>query len=216
MNIDAETQYQRLVRSYKKMVTIATDMGSSTLEMGGTEARDATQTFFNDCQTFKNWLKKDQRIDAAALEEYVLSSGALSLVVNLRHALEHALPTVQAGSTKKRRPGRPYRIIVDWVIDLPGTRPLRTVQDQEHLNFYRGTSLIGRVKGCAPKKLANSDILTIARDGTVTRSTGRATTSSRLILLMDGKENDTVQLAGECISEWRRFLAAKGIVFAED
>jgi hypothetical protein len=33
---------------------------------------------------------------------------------------------------------------------------------------------------------------------------------------MDGKEHDTVQLAGDCIAEWQSFLAANGIVFAEE
>lgn len=216
MRIDAETQWQRLIRSYRKLMALGTDMESTTLEMGGSEARDATQTFFHDCQTFKNWLKKDSRVVPADLEKYVLSSRALSLVVNLRHALEHALATVQTGSTRKRTRPRPYRVIVEWIIDIPGTRPLQMRQVEERLNLYRGTSLVGCVRCCPKEKLANNDRFTIARDGPLTRSTGRTITSSRLIVLMDGREYNTVQLGTDCISEWRTFLATNSITLADE
>ncbi len=216
MRIDAETQWQRLIRSYKKVVALATDMGSTTLEMGGTDARDATVTFFHDCQTFKNWLRKDPRVSTEDLEKYVSSTQALSVVVNLRHALEHALTAVQTGSTRKRTKPRPYRIIAEWIIDFPGTRPLQMKQVEERLNFYRGTSLVGCIRFRAKDKLANNDRFTIARDGPLTKSTGRAVTSSRLTVLMDGREYNTAQLATDCVSEWRTFLTSKSIALADE
>jgi hypothetical protein len=214
MRLDAETQYQRLLRSYRELVTIGTDMGTSSLEMGGTDARDATQTFFNDCQTFKNWLKKDPRLRAADVEKYISASRALSLVINLRHALEHAAPVMRTSSRKARSRSQPYRIIVEWTIDIPGTRPIRMTRAEERLNFYRGTSLVGCIICAPPERLANNDRMTIARDGPLTRSTGRTITSSRLILLMDGKEYNAVQVAADCIAEWQTFLASNAIVFA--
>jgi hypothetical protein len=216
MRLDTEAQYQRLLRSYKKLHAIGTDMGSTTLEMGGTDARDTTHAFFNDCQTFKNWLKKDPRVLPIDVEKHVSSSRALSLVVNVRHALEHALPKLQTGSTKVRTRAQAYRIDVEWIIDLPGTRPLQLLGEEANLDFYRGTSLIGRVRCCAATRIAGGDRLVISRNGPLAASTGRTITSSRLILVMGGKEYNALQLAEDCISEWRTFLTANRISFAEE
>lgn len=119
MKYEAEQQYQRMLRSHEKLKAIGTDIGRG-IEMGAPEARDAAQAFFADCQTFKNWLKKDPRVRPKDVEDHIGSSKALSLAIDFRHDVEHA------GSNAPRRSGDQLeRLIMAYTIDLPGNQPLQ-------------------------------------------------------------------------------------------
>lgn len=75
-------------RSYSRLERINVNNGD---RIGNTEARDATEDFFNQAYHFKDWLKKDRSINLLEdVEDYINTTKALSLAADYCNAFKHA------------------------------------------------------------------------------------------------------------------------------
>lgn len=98
MEYNAKDKYYGVKRSYERLKKINTDNGNST---SNTNAKDATEDFFNQCYHFKDWLKKDTSITLAGdVENFISKSDPLSLSADYCNSFKHA------GLDKKSRSGQ--------------------------------------------------------------------------------------------------------------
>ena len=88
MEYSAADKYRRMLRAYDVLKRINTDNGNS---ISNTDARDATEEFFNQCYHFKDWLKKDSTIQMAQdVERFINGSPSLQLAADYCNSLKHA------------------------------------------------------------------------------------------------------------------------------
>ncbi|MBI5404039.1 MAG: hypothetical protein HY959_11615 [Ignavibacteriae bacterium] len=185
MKYNAEDKYQSMYRAYKKLLSIATDIGK-TVVVGDHAASDATQTFFNDCYHLKDWLKKDSRIKKPnEVENFINKSLSLSLAADLCNSFKHA------GLDKKSRTGNNLdKINMAYSLDLSNSAEP------------------GFIK--AVKNFNHGDTVKISRS----LRKGYPVATAKVILTIGSKQYDAVDLATKCIKDWNSFLNSKGIKFS--
>jgi len=80
MEYNAEDKYKSMLRAYNRLKIINTNTGN---KHGNTEAKDATENFFNQCYHLKDWIKRDSSINLSTdLEKYINNSQHLSIAAD--------------------------------------------------------------------------------------------------------------------------------------
>jgi len=98
MEYNAEDKYRSMLRAYNRLKIINTNTGN---QHGNTEAKDATEDFFNHCYHFKDWIKKDLSIIFLTdVEKYIDNSQYISIAADYCNVFKHA------GLDKKSRSKR--------------------------------------------------------------------------------------------------------------
>lgn len=98
MEYNAKDKYYTTKRAYERLKKINTDNGNS---ISNTDARDATEDFFNHCYHFKDWLKKDSSVTLSDdVEKFISNSTVLSLAADYCNSSKHAGLNKQSRSDK--------------------------------------------------------------------------------------------------------------------
>lgn len=87
MEFRIQDKVDNMMRAYTRLKKINTNNGNS---ISNTEARDATEEFFNQCYHLKDWLKKDTSLPPTKIEDFISSSKSLSLACDLCNSFKHA------------------------------------------------------------------------------------------------------------------------------
>jgi hypothetical protein len=87
MEFRPAAKYGMMKLTYERLHKIATDNGSN-IDLA--DARVATETFFNHCYHFKDWLKRAFPDRGAAVERFITKSPALSLAADYCNTFKHA------------------------------------------------------------------------------------------------------------------------------
>jgi len=99
MKFNARDKYKSMLRAYDRLIVINTDTGN---QHGNTEARDATEDFFNQCYHLKDWIKKDIEMKKGVdPEKYINNSKYLSISADYCNAFKHGGLDRKSRSDKK-------------------------------------------------------------------------------------------------------------------
>lgn len=88
MEFISKDKYFSMKRAYERLKKISTNNGNS---ISTTDAKDATEEFFNQCYHFKDWLKKDTSfLVSQNIEEFINKNNPLSLAADYCNSFKHA------------------------------------------------------------------------------------------------------------------------------
>lgn len=188
MNYNAEDQYQSMVRAFAEIELLATNLGKHAV-IGDDAVLDKAKVFFQQCYHLKDYLKKDPRIkNAKDVEAFINKSDALSIAADICNSFKHA------GLTKPPRSGRPLtKINMAYSIDTP--------------MGITGKHLFAEFK----KNPNDGDTVFVSRSN----RKGVPIATATVVFTMDKLTRNAIDLARECIADWRRFLLGNGVVFDE-
>ena len=186
MKYTAEDQYQRMLRLYEELRSRATDIGNSVV-IGDHATYDATMYFFVACYHLKDYLKKDHRITRRQdVEDCINASPSLKLAADIANSQKHA------GLDKTSRSGKNLdQINMAYSIDMPSN------SEPGSIKFARNPS--------------DGDTITISQSTRV----GRPVATNRVVLTIDGKQYNVLDIATQCIKDWDAFLLNHNIQFAK-
>jgi hypothetical protein len=185
MKYSAEEQYQGMHRAFERMRALATDIGK-TVVIGDHAAADATKAFFIECYHFKDYLKKETRIQPPSdVEVFISANPALSMAADLCNAFKHA------GLDKPPRSGMHLdQINMAYSLDISATTE-------------PGMISMTRIP-------SDGDTITISRSNRF----GPPIATAKVVLTVGGNKHDALKAATQCIADWDRFLASKSVHFA--
>ena len=87
MEYKIEDKYNSMKRALERLIKINTNNGAS---ISNTEARDGTEDVFNQLYHFKDWLKKDSRVNSSDVETFVNASTVLCFAGDYCNSFKHA------------------------------------------------------------------------------------------------------------------------------
>lgn len=187
MEYKIEEQYDSMIRAYENLRILATNIGKTAV-IGDRTAVDATTSFFMNCYHFKDWLKKDSRIQCPKnVEDFISNSYALSIAADLCNSFKHA------GIKSDPRSGKPLeKINMAYSLDIP------LGSDPAYIQFSRNPS--------------DGDTITISQS---IRAGGPVATA-KVVFTLGGISYDAIEVADECVRQWNSFLESRGISVALD
>lgn len=97
MDFNVKAKYQAMLRAYKKLKKVNTNTGN---RISNTDAKDATESFFNQCYHLKDWIIQENIDLKEDVENYINKSNSLSLAADYCNSFKHA------GLRKKTRSGK--------------------------------------------------------------------------------------------------------------
>ncbi len=188
MNYGAEEQYQSMVRAFEEVELLATNLGKHAV-IGDDAVLDKAKAFFQQCYHLKDYLKKDPRIkNAQDVETFINKSNALSIAADICNSFK------DAGLNKRPRSGRPLtKINMAYSMDMPVG--------------MKGTHTFAEFK----KNPNDGDTIFVSHSN----RTGVPIATATVVFTMDKLTRNAIDLARECVADWRKFLATHGIVFSE-
>lgn len=88
MEFILKDKYFSMKRAYERLKKISINNGNS---ISTTDAKDATEEFFNQCYHFKDWLKKNTSVLITKdIEQFIDNSNSLSLAADYCNSFKHA------------------------------------------------------------------------------------------------------------------------------
>lgn len=177
-----EKQYRSMCRAYERLEELATGIGKGT-PVANHEPTEAAKNFFIECYHIKDYLKKDSRVSSPKIvENYIGSCQFLPVAADLCNSFKHA------GLDHSSRSGsRIDKINMAYTVDFP-------------LNG-------GEIAVPFGENPVDGDTFTINR----TLRVGPVITTGRVIVTIDGKTYEALNLAEKCIKEWDAFIAQEKI-----
>jgi hypothetical protein len=152
---------------------------------GGYQADDAARDFFSDAYHLKDYLKKHPGLDPDEVERFVASSRPLRIAGDVAHLLKHG------GPARAPLAGAPLVALNTEIVVAVPMKP----GGEAKIDFGGRNPLDG-------------DTLRI--DRTPGSGYGRAT----VVVTVGTDRLQGYGLAKECLADWNRFLAQRGITFS--
>lgn len=88
MEFTAKDKFSSMKRAYERLKRINLNQGNA---ISNTDAKDATEEFFNQCYHFKDWLKKDTSIAVIQeVEVFINKSDSLALAADYCNSFKHS------------------------------------------------------------------------------------------------------------------------------